>query len=1029
MPRDKLIQINEKIMKVQTNFKSHQPLRSFQRIFLILIVAFFTNVTLALSQQLVTGTIVDKSGETMIGVSVLIKGSTVGTISDTNGKFSIKVSGANDILQFSYVGYINQSVTVANQKVLKVVMTEKSKDLEEIIVVGYGTQKKSDVTGSVVSVKADDMNSVPTSSIAEMLRGQGAGIVVTQNSARPGGGSDILVRGAKSLSGGNSPIYIVDGVPLTNIDDFNSQDFESVEILKDASSEAIYGARASNGVILITTKRGKENKTSVDFSTYVAQQSVKKNFSFYNGDEWAQLKREANRGFTVNSDGSITADYSSGNPVNGVYPGDVSLFGNAYSNMINKKYTDWENLAIKPAIQQKYDLSIRAGNKDTKLSVSLGYFSQDGMIAPADYQRANFRFNIDHKIFKNLTISLNSNYTYSNRNSEDANFSDILTKSPLYNPYDANGNMVAVLEDSKANPLWSNANHFDNTVKNNFVLNGIMDWEIVKGLKYRLNASLNSIYSKEGIYLTSQHEKGSSLNGSATLINNNYTGYLLENILTYDWKINNNNKLDITLVQSNDLRSTVNDQITGTGFASDELKYDFIGSAAKISQPIHAISPDNVVSYMGRLRYNLKERYLFSLSTRLDGASVFGVNNKWAYFPAASFGWRISEEDFLKDKEWLSNLKFRTSYGSVGNKAIPPYLSQSLTTSVAIQFGTGDPFIGYLPGTILPNPNLRWETTTTFNTAFDFGFLNNRLSGTVEFYNSLTKDLLERKALSQTSGYLYQWDNIGNVENQGFEASVNALAIKEKDFTWTVSVNFSTNKNKIVSLTGKVDANGNPVNDIGNLWFVGHNINAYYDWQFSKIMQKGDTVKTYYTNKPQPGDILVKDVDRNDTINANDQVITDRDPKWTGGLSSTLVWKGFEFSFDIYTVQGSVMRNPYLYDANSGGGLSGLLNGIKEDYWTVENPSTTVPRARITTLNYLSTIAYQDASYIRLRNITLGYNFQKKMLTNLKINKLRIYASATNLLTFTKYLSYSPEASAGAYPEPKVVTIGLNASF
>ena len=1029
MPRDKSIQINEKIMKVQINFKSHQPQRSVLRNLLILIVVLFANVTLVMSQQLVTGTIVDKSGETMIGVSVLVKGTTVGTISDVNGKFSIKVSNTANVLQFSYVGYINQSVTVGNQKTLKVVMTEKSKDLDEVIVVGYGTQKKSDVTGSVVSVKADEMNSIPTSSVAEMLRGQGAGVLVTQNSARPGGGSDILVRGAKSLSGGNAPIYIVDGVPLTNIDDFNSQDFESVEILKDASSEAIYGARASNGVILITTKRGKENKTTVDFSTYVAQQSVKKNFSFYNGDEWAQLKREANRGFTVNSDGTITADYLSGNPVNGVYPGDVSLFGNAYSNMTSRKYTDWESLGIKPALQQKYDLSIRAGNKDTKLAVSLGYFSQDGMIAPADYQRANFRFNIDHKISKNLTISLNSNYTYSNRNTEDANFSDILTKSPLYNPYDANGNLVAVLEDSKANPLWSNANHFDNTVKNNFVLNGILDWEIVKGLKYRLNASLNSIYSKEGIYLTSLHEKGSSLMGSATLINNDYTAYLLENILTYDWKINNDNKLDITLVQSNDIRSTVNDQLTGTGFASDELKYDFIGSAAKISQPIHAILPDNVLSYMGRVRYNLKERYLFSLSTRMDGASVFGANNKWAYFPAASFGWRISEEDFLKDKEWLSNLKFRTSYGSVGNKAIPPYLSQSLTSSFAMQFGTGDPFIGYLPGTILPNPNLRWETTTTFNTALDFGFLNNRLSGTIEFYNSLTKDLLEKKSLPQTSGYLYQYDNIGNVENQGFEASVNAMAIKEKDFTWTVSVNFSTNKNKIVSLTGKVDANGIPVNDVANGWFVGHSINAYYDYQFAKIMQKGDTVKTYYTVKPQPGDILVKDADRNDTINANDQVIVDRDPKWTGGLSSTMVWKGFEFSFDIYTVQGTVMRNPYLYDANSGGGLSGLLNGIKEDYWTVENPSTTTPRARITTLNYLSTIAYQDASYIRLRNITIGYNFQKKLLNDLKINKLRIYASATNLLTFTKYLSYSPEASAGAYPEPKVITIGLNASF
>ena len=1016
-------------MKIKSNFKSEQKKGSFWRLTLFCLMTICSIGQVFAQSQQISGTIVDKNGETMIGVSVSVKGSISGTISDVNGNFTIKVNSPKDILQISYIGYINQTLVVGNQKTLKVVMIEKSKDLDEVIVVGYGTQKKSDITGSVVSVKADDMNSIPTSSIAEMLRGQAAGVFVTQNSSRPGGGSDILIRGGKSLSGGNGPLYIVDGVPLLNVDDYNSQDFESVEILKDASSEAIYGARAANGVILITTKRGKENKTTVDFSSYVAQQSVSKNFSFYNGDEWVQLKREANRGFIVNPDGSITADYLGGNPVNGVYPGDASLFGNAYSNLTDKIYTDWESLGIKPALQQKYDLSVRAGDQNTKLSVSMGYFSQKGMIAPADYQRANFRFNVDHKITKNLSISLNSNYTYSNRDVEDDTFNKFLTEPPLYNPYDASGNLVPVLEDSKYNPLWNNANHFDNTVKNNFVLNGIVEWEIIKGLKYRLNASLNSVYSKEGIYLTSLHEKGMAVLGMATLINNNYNAYLLENILTYDWNINKNNKLDFTIVQANDTRTTVNDQMSGSGFASDELKYDNIKSAAKVYQPIHDISPDNVVSFMGRIRYNLKDKYLFSLSTRFDGASEFAANNKWSYFPAGSFGWRLSEEDFLKDTEWLSNLKFRTSYGSVGNRAIPPYGSQSLASSVTMQFGTGDPFIGYLPGTTLANPNLKWERSTTLNTAFDFGFLNNRLSGTIEFYNSLTTDLLQLRSLPQTTGYLLQWANVGSVQNQGFEASLSATPVKEKDFTWTVSVNFSTNKNRIISLNGMKDANGNPVNDVANGWFVGHNINVYYDYQFSKIMQKGDTVKTYYTVKPQPGDVLVKDVDHNDTINANDRVVVDRDPKWVGGLSSTLIWKGLEFSFDLYTVQGATRLNPYLYDANSGGGLSGLLNGIKENYWTVDNPSTTAPRPRTTTLNYLSTIAYQEASYVRLRNITIGYNFEKKLLNSLKINKLRIYASATNWVTFTKYLSYSPEASAGAYPEPKVLTIGLHASF
>ncbi|GEM_PF-678804 len=1022
-------------MKVQTNFKSLQLLSSVERFFLILLVALFTNVTFALSQQVVTGSILDKSGDTMIGVSVLVKGTTVGTISDVNGKFSIKVRNANDVLQFSYVGYLNQSLVVGNQNNIKVVMTEKSKDLEEVIVVGYGTQKKSDLTGSVVSVKADEMNAIPTTSVAEMLRGQAAGVVVTQNSARPGGGSDILIRGAKSLTGGNAPLYIVDGVPVTNIDDYNSQDILSVEILKDASSEAIYGARASNGVILITTKKGSDNKTTVDFSSYLANQSLKRNFDFNSPDEWIQLKREANRGV----DGKYLGEKLTGIPADGFYMGDKSLFGNMYPknvaatdsvnwpSLANK--TNWERLAIAPALQQKYDISVRSGGPNTKLSASLGYFDQKGMISPAAYQRANMRFNFEHKLSKKLTLGINTNYTYSNRSSEDDTFSKFITESPLFNPFNATGGLVPVLEDTKYNPLWNNANQTNNTVSSNFLLNGTVEWEIIKGLKYKLNASLNTRNSEQGIYLNSLHEKGSALLGIATIGTTNYSDYLLENILTYDWKINQDNKVNITLVQSTDLQKTEVNQMQGSGFVSDELGYDFIGSAAKAYTPIRSVSPINLLSYMGRINYNLKDKYLFSLSARMDGSSVFGVNNKWASFPAGSFGWRASEEDFLKDKEWLSNLKVRASYGAVGNTGIAPYQSQVLASSYYMQFGTGDPFVGYLPGTQLPNPDLKWESTSTLNTGIDFSFFNGMIGGTVEYYNAQTSDLLDLKSINQTSGYSSQLVNVGKVQNQGVEVTLNAVALKTTDLTWTVSVNFAANQNKILALNGAVDANGNLVNDLTNKWFIGHNINSYYDYQFDRIMQKSDTISTYYTVKPQAGDILVKDVDKNDTINDKDRVIMDRDPRWTGSFSSTLSWKGIDFSFDIYSVQGALRLNPFLYDSNSGGSLSGALNGIKVDYWTLENPSTTAPRPRIGTINYMSSNAYQDASYIRLRNISLGYSFPKNLIKKLKMNKLRIYGSATNVLTFTKFLSYSPEASASAYPEAQTFTIGLNASF
>ena len=1022
--------IQGKIRQVfkQTNFTKTPT--AFVRFVVVGIFSFcILNATIA-QKQTVKGVVKDNNGELLIGVSVLIKGTTNGTITNFNGQYSVDVNSGKDVLLFSYVGYNNFETVVGNRKNIDVRLTEDTKALDEIVVVGYGTQKKSDLTGSVVSVKADDMNSIPTTSVAEMLRGQAAGVVVTQNSARPGGGSDIVIRGKKSLTGGNSPLYIVDGVPVTGIDDYNSQDILSVEVLKDASTQAIYGARASNGVILITTKKGQQNKTSVDFSTYAGSQVLKRNFDFFNPEEWIQLKREANRIYTIQPDGSYVTSYLGGDPVVGVYPGDASLFGNMYQNVVDKKYTDWESLAVKPAIQQKYDLSVRSGGPTTKLSASLGYFDQKGMIAPASYQRANFRFNVEQKLSKKLTFGINSNYTYSYRNAEDETFSKFITESPLFNPFDASGNLVPVLEDSKYNPLWNNKNQLNNTTTKNFLLNTTLDWEILKGLKYRLNASLNNRNSKQGTYLNTKHEKGMAVLGLASISTSDFTDYLLENILTFDQKINDDNKLDITLVQSTNLQLTENNEMTGSGFVSDDLGYDFISSAAKLYPPRHNIEPRNLLSYMGRLRYNLMEKYLFSASARIDGSSVFGVNNKWGLFPAGSFAWRASEEDFLKEQAWLSNLKVRLSYGSVGNQGVDPYQSQVLANSYYFQFGTGDPFVGYLPGSQLPNPDLKWETTTSFNGGVDFSILKDRIGGTIEYYHSITSDLLMERSINQTTGYTSQLVNIGKVQNKGIEVTFNFVPVKTKDFTWNVDVNFSANQNKILELNGAVDVDGKPVNDLANGWFIGHNIDAYNYQQFDGIWQTGDVIPEYKgTYKPKAGDIRVKDINNDTIINDLDKVIMDRAPKWTGALSSTLKWKGIEFSFDIYTVQGALRSNPFLYDANSGGNLSAALNGIKVDYWTLENPSNTAPRPRQGTNDYIQSLAYQDASYIRLRNLSLGYSFPKKLINDLKMNNLRVYATATNLWTQTKFLSYSPEASASAYPEPKTFVVGLNVSF
>lgn len=970
---------------------------------------FFSVCSLALQAQ-VSGVVVDPNGEPMIGVSVIQQGTSSGAITDWEGRFSLDVA-AGTMLQFSYVGY--KTLTMKATSVMKVSLEEDVEVIDEVVVVGYGTQKKSDLTGSVVSVKAEDMNAIPTTSIAEMLRGQAAGVYVTQSSARPGGSSDIVIRGKKSLTGGNAPLYVVDGAPVDNIDDLNAQDIQSVEILKDASSQSIYGARASNGVILVTTKSGKVGKTQVDLNAYAGSQTVKRNFSLYNGDEWAQLKREANRSLTFDP---ATQSWT------GVYLDDEGLFGNMYPNLENKNYTDWEKLMIHPAVQQKYDLSVRAGNEKSKVSASLGFYDQQGMVSPAAYRRYNVLFNTQYKLHNRVTLGLRFRYAHSDKTQEDSNFNTVLTESPLLSPYDEKGDLVNLLANNKWNPIWNNNNYTQDSKSNRFLANITLDWNIWGGLSYKLNANYNFRQQKQGTYQTSLHEKGSTMGGIATLQNALYQDFLLENILTYDWK-KAIHHVDVTVMQSLNYIRNESTTVSGSGFSNDELKYDAI-SQAKVTNPIqHSITPRQLLSFMGRIRYNLMDKYLFSLSARVDGSSVFGKNNKWGCFPSGSFAWRINQEDWLNEVAWLTNLKLRASYGLVGNQAIDPYQTQGLLNSYSFKFGENDPVVGYLPSSQLANPDLKWETTRSLNLGVDFGFLQDRITGTVEYYHSITTDLLMLTSIEQTSGYATQLRNIGSVRNQGVEVTLGFVPVKRKNVRWNIGVTLSHNQNRILKLNGDGD-------DESNKWFVGHCIEAYYDYQFEGIYQKGDAdLNTNHTSYPLPGDIRVKDMDDDGQITPADRIIIDREPKLLGSLNTTLTCYGVDLTLDFYGVYGAVKQNPYLYSNAQGGDLHGNMNGIKVDYWTLENPSNTTPRPRDGTIDYFSSLSYQDASYFRLRTLTVGYTFPKKWMEKAHISKLRLYFTASNVFTATKFLSYSPEVTAGSYPEPRTFIGGINLSF
>lgn len=1014
----------------------NKMLRGILCIMLMLVATAFNSASA--QNKKVTGTVSDANGP-LIGVNVMVKGTSSGTITDFDGHYSLDVP-AKSTLVFKYVGYNPAEKVVGGNSVIDVTLTEDTQQLDEVVVVGYGIQRKSDLTGSVTSIKADDLNSFPSSNVGDMLRGKATGISVTATSGRPGEAPDILIRGKRSLTGGNDPLYVIDGVPVDKdgFANLNNADIKSIEVLKDAAAQAIYGARAANGVILVTTKRGEKGKVQVDFTTYVGEQFLSKNFDFYSGEEFYQLRKEAIRtdnGKMPESPHEVLAD---------------AIMEKAYAD---KRFTDWENLMLDPAIVQKYDLSIRGGGDKMKVAASFGFYKQDGMAPNSGYSRGNFALNLDYEVYKWLSIGSNISYARSKQTREDGNFNEYITRSPLGQVFNEDGSYTDYINSSlDVNPLYRAQNANREILANSFKLNAFMDIKPFKGFNYRLNASFYNNQKEDGQYKNKNYPGGGA---SGTLANKNKEHWLIENIINYAVPIKNkNHRLDLTLVQSWD-HETQKDMEYSSNNVPVDLDWNMLPDG-KVTGIGRKYEERTLLSFMGRAQYGLMDKYLLTLAWRRDGSSVFGPSNKWGDFISVAAAWRIKEEKFLKDVEWLSNLKLRASYGQVGNQAIKPYKTLGVADGLATEFGNVLE-VGYLLGTELPNAKLKWETTASVNAAVDFGFLDNRLNGTIEYYNTTTTDLLTERSISSSLGYSKMYDNLGKTRTQGVEISINADIFRQKDFKWSIGTNFSKYSNKILEINGKLDNEGNPVNDVNNKWFIGHPIDVYYDYQFDGIYQydefdettdsKGKlkyVLKNTYdsdgdgvadkplkrTDAVQPGDIKVKDLNNDGVIDDQDRTIIKKDPDFIASLSTNVYFKGFDLYLDFYGVQGATLQNEYLYDSNKGGSLQGKLNGMKVDYWTPENPSNDAPRPRFQSNPvYFSALSYKDASYLRLRTISLGYTIPRNITEKFKVSNLKIYCTGTNLLTFTKFKSYSPEMTPGDYPEAKQVIVGVNVSF
>jgi TonB-linked SusC/RagA family outer membrane protein len=999
----------------------------------LLILTFFllTGQVLFAQTIQVKGTVISsEDGSTLPGVNVVVKGTSRGVTTDVTGKYTLQ-SATGEILVFSFIGFQQTEVKVGNSTEINITLKPDIKALDEIVVVGYGSKKRSDLIGSVSTVKTEKMIARPSSDLQGMLKGQVAGLYVTIGTARPGGSSDVLLRGRNSLKASLSPLYVVDGFPVESVNEINVNDIETISVLKDASAQGIYGARASNGVILITTRRGADSKGKINISydSYISIQNVKPNFEIYSPEEYLQVRREAYRSNKATAANDYTGDY---------LPDSIIFTPLEQENIRNNRYVDWMDLAFKKNVPlTKHDLNIKGGNERTKYSASLGFYNQDGVRYSSDYKRYTGKLSLDQKVNNWVNFGLTAYYSNTAQHQENNSWTDFITFSPIAQIYDDNGELNPYpLGDFKSiNPLiWETTRSYE-VNGNRGMYNGYLEITPVKGLKFRMNASMDLISRETGDFKSKKDLSSVLGKGFAEATFYNNKSYLLENILSYETKLFESHRIDLTLLQSSDTRRSTTTRTTATSLGNDFFGMNSLGSALESSTGRWQ-SKHNILSYMGRINYIISDKYLFNFTFRADGSSVFGANNKWAYFPSGAIAWNMQKESFLKDVSWLNESKLRVSYGQIGNEAIAPY--GSLATAInTFYVSNGNSVAGYLPDTYLPNPDLKWETATTLNIGYDFSLFKQRLNGTIDLYHRVTTDLLVDRVIPSSLGYTRMPDNLGEMRNKGIEISMTGYLIANEKFTWQIGGNLSMNRNELVKGVLQ-DSTGNYVDDVANRWFIGEPVNIYYEYQYDGIWQLNeikDSLNQYSMPSARPGDVKIRNISgpngvADSTISADDKVIIYKDPKWIASFNTAFAYHGFELSADVYIVRGVIKSNPFMSDYNSGGTMQGTLNGIKRDYWTPENPSNTSFRPNETTVStYISSLDYQDASYVRLTNVTLAYTLPNDWTSLAKIDRVRCYFRADNLVTLTDFKSYSPESNPDSYPETVNYTFGVNVNF
>lgn len=1020
--------------------------------------------TAAMAQGKVSGKVVDATGEPVIGASVIVKGTSNGTVTDLDGNFEMPNVPSGSRLEISFVGFKTQTIDVGGKNNFSVTLQEDNALLDEVVVVGYGVQRKSDVTGALTRVNEEQLNNRPVSNAIEALQGKAAGVDIT-TSERPGTLGSIRIRGNRSINASNEPLYVVDGVPLSSggIESLNSRDIESIDILKDASSTAIYGSRGANGVVLITTKRGKEGKLQLTYNGSVTFEKIVDKSPAFSASDYITWRRWA----YYNSSSANTSYPRGDQPTmendKKIFTGDDVAWKNIEKGWASGTWdpsqvtdTDWTELVTQTGLTHEHTLRAQGGTKDMQASFSFGYLNNEGTQKGQEYERYNAAVTADVQATKWFKMGGSINASWSKQDYGFSRTGQSSSSGPtdIYGaakailrytlPYDENGQIINMPGGSTTNTYtvideWTKSNDNREVFRALGSFYGQIDFgkifEPVQGLMYKMQFGPDFRYSRQGIFLDATSATRLGGKNYVRRSDDRHFSWTLDNMLMYN-RTFGDHAIGLTLLHSASKYNAESSSINEEGNPFPSFLWNNMGTGIDITEPNYKVglgtglTENSLQSWMARVNYSFMDRYLLTASVRRDGSSVLSEGNKWDTFPSLALGWRMEQEKWLRDVTWIDQLKLRFGVGVTGNSSVGPYGTLGVISGYWMPFSTGNSFIlvtnepYYSSGSNkLPNKKLGWEKTTQYNFGIDFSFLRGRINGAFDIYTSRTKDLLLAMSLPSLTGYPSMMDNIGETKNKGFDLTLNLIPVQTNGFEWISTLNAAWQKDEIVELAnGKQD-------DINNAWFIGESISVYYGFESAGLWQEGDASEMEKFNangaKFTPGNVRPVDQNGDYKIDAADRVILgNRNPRWTLGWSNTFSWKGLELNIDLF--------GRFKYKISTGGeGQLGMYQQREIDYWTPDNTGAEWQKPIYNQSGgdpYSGLLGFKDASFIKIRNLSLGYRLDKTLCDKIGIQGAKVYVQGKNLGMLYSSVDFM-DLDTGATFFNRGFTIGLQLDF